>query len=303
MKVLMTGSNGFLGSNILRLLLKNNHEICLLVRKSSNLSRIKDIVDSVQLCFFEDLNNLDFKAEVLIHFAWQGVSSADRNNFDIQVNNLTLTKSILSYCKSKKVNRIVVAGSQAEYGFYENIVEEDSKLDFDTNAYGVVKNLSQAYIKKFCEQNCIGWTWLRLFSFYGPDEDPNWFLPWLISNIINENKIEMTEGKQRYAYMHVDDFSRIFLEIINSSKTINNTYNICSENDLSLKEISILLKDIIKPKTFNIEFGAKPYRDDQIMVLKGNISKLLNHLNISSLNEKSFLDNMPTIIKKIKNEI
>ena len=299
----MTGASGFLGSNVLRALRKNNHDVCILVRETSNLSRINDIVDDVDKCLFKNLNDLDFKAELVIHLAWQGVSANDRNNFETQIKNLTITKNLLSYCKANSVNRIIGTGSQAEYGFYENVVDERCSADFDTHPYGLVKNLSRLYIENFCNQYNIGWTWLRLFSFYGPDEDPKWFIPWLISNIINENKIEMTEGKQRYAYMHVDDFSRIFLEIINSSKTINNTYNICSENDLSLKEISILLKDIIKPNTFNIEFGAKPYRDDQIMVLKGNISKLLNHLNISSLNEKLFQDNMPTIIKKIKNEI
>lgn len=303
MKILITGANGFLGSNILRSLIKKNYEICILTRKSSNFSRINDLLDKVIVCYYTDLENLHFSADLVIHFAWQGVSADDRNNIETQIKNLSILKNLLFYCKSNSVKRIIGIGSQAEYGFYEKIVDENHSLDFDSHAYGTVKNLCRYYIKNFCESNNIGWTWLRLFSFYGPDEDPNWFIPWLILNVLNENNIDMTEGNQRYAYMHVNDFTSLFLEIIKSKKTIDKIYNVCSENDKSLKQIALIIKKIIKPKSFNINFGVKPYRKNQIMFMKGNISKLLNDLGIDSLNEKPIEKNLSKIIQKFKNEI
>ena len=303
MNVLFTGANGFLGSHVLRTLVKKKYKICILIRESSDLSRIDDLLDSLDICFYKDLSKLKFKAQLVIHFAWQGVSSNDRDNFEIQIQNLTITQKILDYCKTNEIDRIIAIGSQAEYGFYNKVVDEKYSEDFKTSSYGTIKNLTRFFIEKFCNQNNIKWTWLRLFSFYGPNEDPNWFIPWLISNIKTEKKINMTEGEQRYAYMYVDDFSSLFIKIIESPKTYNNIYNICSENDMSLREITFLLKDLIKPNSFNINFGAIPYRKDQIMLLKGSVSKLLNHLDLTTLNESSMKKNLTFILKELKNDI
>ena len=57
MNILITGAAGFIGSNLTRRLLKEGHQVHLLIRKGSNLWRLKDILQDVQLHKVE-FNNL-----------------------------------------------------------------------------------------------------------------------------------------------------------------------------------------------------------------------------------------------------
>jgi nucleoside-diphosphate-sugar epimerase len=299
LKILLTGATGFIGSNLLFDLLDEKHEVCLLIRKNSNLSRISNQIERCRVEYFDNIDILNFKADIVLHLAWYGVSSRDRDNFDVQIENLSLLKGLLEYCKINKVQRFIGFGSQAEYGYYDGIVSEESPLRME-NSYGVVKNLCQFYISNFCSANKISWNWLRLFSFYGINENNEWFLTWLISNILNEKAIEMTPGEQRYAYMHLDDLNYLIKKIFKSNNTMNKIYNISSQKDLSLKEIVLKCKSIIKPKKFNVEFGSKEYRKNQIMLMKGTMSKLFNDLDIVEFKEKNFNTGLTELIHNFK---
>jgi len=295
MNVLITGGTGFLGAALVKKLVDSGTKPYVLIRKSSNLDRIKGVITNIHLIKSEHLEDLSERIDVIIHFAWMGVSAEERSSFEFQLKNISLLNNILQFAKRSNTIRFIGIGSQAEYGFYKGPVSEDHPIRFD-NAYGSAKNIAFSFMKNFCEQNKVEWNWLRLFSFYGKGEDPNWFLPWMMKTIKQGNELNMSPGDQRYCYMHIDDLAQIILKLINNSNTVNKIYNVCSENEHSLKEIVNHVESQLGISNSKIKFGALPYRDQQVMVMKGDVSRLKKDLNLKSLEEKTFLTEIDKII-------
>ena len=106
----------------------------------------------------------------------------------------------------------------------------------------------------------------------------------------------MSPGDQRYCYMHIDDLATIIFKIINKSNTVNKIYNVCSENEYSLKEIVNQVESLLGISNSKIRFGALPYRDQQVMIMKGDVSRLKKDLNLTTLEEKNFFTEINKII-------
>lgn len=295
MNVLITGGTGFLGAATVKKLVENKTNPFVLIRDSSNLNRIKDVISEVQLIKNEQLESIKDKIDVIIHFAWMGVSAEERSSFEYQLKNIILLNDLLQFAKRNNGIRFIGIGSQAECGFYQGPILENHPIKFD-NAYGSAKNIAFSFMKNFCEQNKVEWNWLRLFSFYGKGEDPNWFLPWMIRTIKKGDELNMSPGDQRYCYMHIEDLATIIFKIINNSNTVNKIYNVCSENEHSLKEIVNHVESQLGISNSKIRFGALPYRDQQVMIMKGDVSRLKKDLNLTTLEEKNFFTEINKII-------
>jgi nucleoside-diphosphate-sugar epimerase len=240
---------------------------------------------------------IELNPQIIIHSAWEGVGAQERDNWKVQTNNLQFTLKLLSIAKEVNVEKFISFGSQAEYGYFSGVIDENYILE-PKSAYGLSKNLCSQTIKVFCEQNNIDWYWLRLFSFFGEKEASNWFIPTLIKNISDNKPMDMTPGDQRYAYMYIEDLAEIICNLIKSS-AISGIYNLSSKNSVSLKEIVEKIINIIKPLKSQVNFGAMPYRDNQPMLIQGEVSKLEGQ--IGEFNETSFDINLKKVVEYIIN--
>lgn len=299
-KVLITGITGFLGSQIAQELNDKDFELIAIKRNSSDLSRCSEFSKNVN---WIDLSNnweeqiIDLKPKIIIHSAWEGVGAVDRDNWQVQMNNLQFTLKLLSIAKEVNVEKFIGFGSQAEYGTFSGIINEDYVIN-PKSAYGLSKYLCSETIKVFCEQNNIDWYWLRLFSFFGEKEGNNWFIPTLIKNISENKPMDMTPGEQRYAYMYIGDLASIIVKLVKSSAN-SGIYNLSSKQSVSLKEIVEKIINIIKPLNSQVNFGSLPYRDNQPMLIQGTVSKLEGEIGVFS--ETSIDDNLKKVVEYIIN--
>lgn len=299
-KVLVTGITGFLGSQIAQELSNDGFELIAIKRNSSELSRCADFLDNVKWIDLSDNweeQIINLKPEVIIHSAWEGVGAVDRDNWQVQMNNIPFTLKLLLIAKEVNVEKFIGFGSQAEYGAFSGIIDEDYTID-PKSAYGLSKNLCSQTIKVFCEQNNIDWYWLRLFSFFGEKEAGNWFIPSLIKNISENKPMDMTPGEQRYAYMYIGDLASIIVKIVKSSAN-SGIYNLSSKQSVSLKEIVEKIINIIKPEKSLVNFGAMPYRENQPMLIQGTVSKLEGEIGIFS--ETSLDVNLKNVVEYLVN--
>jgi nucleoside-diphosphate-sugar epimerase len=295
-KVLITGITGFLGSEIAKKFYSEGFEVIGLKRKNSELTRCSD--------FYEKINWIDISEEweqkvvkmspqIIIHSAWEGVGAEERDNWNLQSNNIVFTLKLLSIAREAKVKKFIGFGSQAEYGNFSGIVNENYPVN-PNSAYGLNKNICGQTINVFCEQNNIEWYWLRLFSFFGEREAANWFIPTLVNNILENKAMDMTPGEQRYAYMYIGDLAELILKLTNSTAG-SGIYNISSKNSISLKEIVERIIKIINPKEVHVNIGAVPYRENQPMIVQGDISKLEEA--IGTIFETSFDYNLKKVVQ------
>lgn len=295
-QVLITGITGFLGSEIAKKFYTEGFEVIGLKRKNSAITRCLDFHEKIiWIDILEDWEQkiIKISPQIIIHSAWEGVGAEERDNLNLQSNNLFFTLKLLSIAREAKVKKFIGFGSQAEYGNFSGIVNENYPVN-PNSAYGLNKNMCAQTIEVFCKQNNIEWYWLRLFSFFGEREAANWFIPTLVNNILENKVMDMTPGEQRYAYMYIGDLAELILKLTTSTAG-SGIYNISSKNSISLKEIVERIIKIINPKEVYVNLGAVPYRENQPMIVQGDISKLEGA--IGTIFESSFDDNLRKVVQ------
>jgi nucleoside-diphosphate-sugar epimerase len=209
--------------------------------------------------------------DTIIHGAWIGVESNERDDLKIQAKNIQLLLDLLQVAKKKGINKFIFLGSQAEYGKINGIVAEFEDCEA-LNAYGSVKLACLEILKTFSKNNNINWIWLRLFSLFGEKENNTWLIPSLIEKIKNESEMNLTLGEQKYAYLYVKDFALIIERLV-KFEIQSGIYNVSSDIVRSIRSVAEEIRDRVNPK-FQLNFGAIKYRDNQSMHIQGSINKL-----------------------------
>jgi nucleoside-diphosphate-sugar epimerase len=301
--VLSTGISGFLGSQIARQLLLDGYKVFATRRKISDLARCENFKSDINWIDLEDsdwqIKVIKLKPEVIIHSAWLGVSANDRDNWSVQFSNVEFVLNLLSIAKSCKVEKFIAFGSQAEYGVFSGVIDEKYPTN-PSSSYASAKVAVSQIINNYSTLNGLNWYWFRLFSFFGEQEDSNWLIPTLIERINNLERMDMTPGEQKYAYMYVGDLAKIISKIVGSNLE-SGIYNISSSSAISLVELTQKILNIIKPKNSQINFGAIPYRANQSMLIQGSNKKLELALGIE-IQETDFEESLTSVIKYKLNE-
>lgn len=274
--VLITGISGFAGSRIAENLVNNNYTVIGLKRQSTNIWRCEEFKNKIIWVDIDDEKKYKEKIislgiDILIHCAWLGVESKDRDSWATQVQNFVFLSELLEMSKKASVNNVIILGSQSEYGKFEGEISET----YDGNpidAYGTIKLACLELTKNFAKINDVKWVWVRLFSLFGEKESLNWLIPSTIKSIKNKSSLDLTFGEQRYAYLYIRDFAQIIFKII--EKNIDSgIYNISSNSALSIKTLISLIKNKVNP-SFELNFGSLEYRKNQSMHIQGDINKL-----------------------------
>ena len=296
MKVLITGATGFLGSHIAAKFASDpNWQIMVTRRNESNLWRTTEFEDKL---IWVNTNSenwqnviIEFKPQYIINVAWGGVDVNGRNNWKTQLKNLVFQQELLDIANTCDIKKFIGVGSQAEYGDFNEIVNEE----FPPNpnfAYGVVKLAALDIIKHYCQINDIGWTWFRLFSTFGKYESDNWLIPATIKNMITQQQMNFTKAEQKYSYLHIENVAEVFYNTCNK-QTPNGVYNISSKQARPLKEILEYIRNKINPE-FQMNFGALPYRANQSMHNQGNVDKLEKY--IIKVDDTTFFNDLDNTI-------
>jgi nucleoside-diphosphate-sugar epimerase len=276
MKILITGGTGFIGSHIVRAVAAAGHEVLALKRETSSLARCSDFPKQVT---WLDHGAPDWtqraiaeKPEVIIHSAWAGVTAAERADWKLQAANLALFTDLLHIAAAGPghFKQFIALGSQAEYGPIHGRVNETHPCLPDT-AYGATKLACLALLDGFARSRQIGHVWLRLFSIYGPEEGPQWFIPNLIRQMKLGQSPQLSGCEQRYDYLHVHDLAAAVLAVLRHPGT-SGVFNLSSNTSLPLKQVLQRIKEYTGCRA-EPAFGALPYRPGQSMHMEGDSTR------------------------------
>ena len=276
MKILLTGATGFLGSHIAESLYASGFELLLTRRKSSVLDKCITFAKNVDWIFTEDDNWIDkaieFKPDILIHAAWNGVENNKRDDWEVQLSNIDFQYQLLKITKGANVKKVISLGSQAEYGQFNEKVTEEYKVN-PIGSYAVVKLACLEYLKSFCTDNLNEWYWLRVFSVIGKNDNPNWLIPSVINKLNKYEAIDLTLGDQCYDYMYVNDFCDRLLKVIYSTKNKSGVYNVCTGKPTKINELLVVIANRLNKPLELLKFGALSYRPNQTMLMIGDSAK------------------------------
>ena len=276
-RVVVTGASGFVGSHLVRRLAGEGMQVGVLIRSNRNVQRIKDVLPRLQV-FHADLRDHSsvadaltrFQPECLVHLAWQGVGNRERNDLQ-QLENLSLALNLLRAARAAGCQTYVGVGSQAEYGACRDVISEDTPNN-PTTIYGLTKLCHCLQAREFCASAGMRFVWLRLFSSYGPDDDPSWMIPYLVQTLLRGETPSLTLGEQKWDYIHVRDVAGAILAVVQNAKA-SGIYNLGSGDAATLRSTIEYIRDLIDP-SLSLGFGQIPYRPDQVMFLQADISRL-----------------------------
>lgn len=278
MRVFLTGATGFVGSHVLRRLVDRGVPTAALLRPGSAGERIADLRGRFvevagDLDATERLNSplRDFAADTLIHLAWEGVGNRYRND-PLQVErNLPRSVELLRVAAAAGVGHWVGFGSQAEYGPCDTVIGEDQPPQ-PTTLYGVAKLAACQAATILCQQLDMRFSWLRLFSVYGPMDDPGWLIPFIIRQLLAGESPPLTEGAQRWDYLYVTDVADA-VHAVAENPEADGIFNLGSGAPRTVRSIAELIRDLVDPAA-ELRFGEIPYRKNQIMHLEADTSRL-----------------------------
>jgi dolichol-phosphate mannosyltransferase len=190
-RAIVTGGAGFVAANLVRRLLQEGHEVVATVRPQSDTWRIDDVHADVECAELDikaakDVANFvgRVKPETIFHLAAHGAYSWQNERRRIFDTNLGGTMNVLEAAVAHGVGAVVVAGSSSEYGFKDHSPAETEALEPNSD-YAVAKaaaTLLAGYIGRSESLNVVT---LRLYSAYGPWEDPGRLVPTLVSSALS----------------------------------------------------------------------------------------------------------------------
>jgi nucleoside-diphosphate-sugar epimerase len=142
---------------------------------------------------------------------------------------------------------------------------------YPTTLYGKAKLATCWAALGLCQAYNIQGSWIRLFDPYGPGDDSYWLIPYLIREIASGNSPKLTKCEQLWDYLYVEDAAKAILSVAYTQAT--GIFNLGSGVAIPLKEVVETLKNFVDP-TIQPEYGAVPYRPDQVMHLQADITRI-----------------------------
>tara|TARA_Y100000590_G_scaffold461809_1_gene624273 strand:+ start:756 stop:1772 length:1017 start_codon:yes stop_codon:yes gene_type:complete len=260
-KVVVTGGAGFIGSNLVKYLLKKKYFVINIdkLSYSSNPYNLKNLNKSKNYIFFKaDINNKKKILKILKKYKPQGIfnlaaeTHVDRSidapkNF-ISSNILGTYNLLEAVMDFNRKTKIVHVSTDEVYG---DLVKGRSNENFPYNPsspYSSSKasadHLIKAYIKTYKIKALI----TNCCNNYGPNQFPEKLIPKLIYNIINNKPLPIyAKGKNSREWMHVQDHCEALLLVYLKGK-VGESYNIGSGKNLTNKDIAKKLINIAKKK-------------------------------------------------------
>ena len=250
--ILITGSTGFIGSNLARKLISLKYDVHLILRKKSNLWRITDLLKfknvKVHICDLKNKKNINLiikklKPKTIFHLAAYGAYSFQNVKKNIQRNILEGGINLIDSCAENGFDRFINTGSNSEYGFKKKPMKESDVLD-PNSYYAVYKSAVTNYSRYLSLSENLPITTVRPFHVYGPYEEKTRLIPTLIGKLLKNQKIDLVSPKISRDLLFIDDSVDLFCRIAEKKIQNGKIYNMGSGNQTTIKVIANTVKDL-----------------------------------------------------------
>ena len=228
-----------IGVALTKVALRDGTEIYAIVRPDTKrndrlISSPKVHVVNGSLEELDRITEIPTDCDVLYHFAWTGTARKERDDPVVQERNITHTLAAVELAKRCGCNRFVGAGSQAEYGPVEGIIDAETKCAPAT-AYGAAKLAAGVLSRRLCVLYGIAHIWGRIFSVYGPHDSNGTMLDDALKAFARKEIAHFSAATQTWNYLYEDDAGEFFLRF-GQADTPAGTYLVASDESRPLRE-------------------------------------------------------------------
>ena len=254
MNILITGGEGFIGQRIKNILKQQGHHV-ITVDLQESATRVLDLSYAVtELTSLITMERID----VVCHMAAKvgGGKYLAEEEWDICKHNARVDLNVLdAFLKARVARRFVYCSSSMVFqNGFETCVEDDVdefKIPPPTNNYGFTKLQGERFTRMLCERYDREFIIGRPFNVYGPgehednDDGKAHVIPDVFRRLLdNEKELYLYgDGNQTRSFTHADDVARAFAMMCTTSdpECINTTLNVASEENISIKNLAIMI--------------------------------------------------------------
>ena len=257
MRILLTGSKGFIGKNLVELL-GDKYEFIEVTRDTEfDISDINSLLK---------INNID----VVIHTAAKTfVPDSFIQPYDFYKFNINSSLNIAEYCRIKKISKLIYLNAYP-YGKPDCCpINEDHNISLHS-PYNQSKHLSELVITNYLE-TITDVVSLRLFNLYGKHQRNDFVVPHIIKQALKSNSVTVKDLDPKRDYLYIKDLVSL-IDLIINTKSVVGSFNVGSAESYSVRDIINLVSSILG-KQLNIKsLGVR--RDNEVMDCYADISKL-----------------------------
>jgi len=281
-KILITGSEGFIGSHVVEFFLKKNFFVKAFVYYNSfnSIGWLKDIKKSKNLKIFPgDVRNYDTVYDALkdcyavIHLAALIGIPYSYNTPDSNVStNVVGTLNVLQASRKLKTKRVIITSTSEVYGTAQYVpIDEYHPLN-PQSPYAASKVAADALAQSFYKSYKLPVTIIRPFNTYGPRQSERAIIPTIINQILSNKVVELGNLTPTRDFTFVEDVAKAFYLVLNKKKSIGKIINIGSSFEISVKKLFLIIRKFIgKKNTLKIINKRKRPKNSEVERLFADI--------------------------------
>jgi nucleoside-diphosphate-sugar epimerase len=251
---LITGATGFVGANLARRLIVEDCEPHLLVRPQFQSWRLNGIRDQVTLhevaianrdAVMELVNSL--KPHSIFHLATHGAYPTQQG-FDRMVEtNILGTAALVDAAVEAGVEAFIYTGSSSEYGLKHGPADETDRVDPNSH-YAITKATGTHYCQWAARAHQLPVAIMRLYSIYGPFEQPSRFIPTLIVHALQQQLPPLVRPETGRDFVYVDDAVEALLLAAERIKTISSgsIFNVASGQQSTIAGVVSCVRELLQ---------------------------------------------------------
>ena len=296
-RVLVTGGAGFIGSNLIEVLLQQDNEVVCLdnfmtghrknleaFNLNSNFKLIEGDIRDLETCH-KACEGIDY----VLHQA--AIGSVPRSIADpiltADVNEMGFLKMLVA-ARDAKVKRFVYAASSSTYGDSKKLPKVEDEIGKPLSPYAITKYVDELYAENFGLLYGMETIGLRYFNVFGRRQDPNGAYAAVIPKfcmqlMAHESPVINGDGSYSRDFTYVDNVVQInqLAAITETPDSVNQVYNVACGGRVDLNEMTSVLKQELAK--FDSAIGAVeiingPERMGDIPHSQADISKARNLL-------------------------
>jgi UDP-glucuronate decarboxylase len=257
-KILITGGAGNVGGSLARRLVEDENNFVVIV---DNL--LTGSIDKLPKNYYKnwkfinaDVNIISdisvimtsFSFDYVYHYAAVVGVQRTLKNPKMVLNDIEGIKNILDLSKNTGVNRVFFSSSSEVYGEPVEIPQIEDTTPLNSRLpYAIVKNVSEAFCRSYCQEFGLNYTIFRFFNTYGPLQSDDFVITKFINLALQNSDITIYgDGLQTRTFCFIDDNIDTTIKIMEEGLCINDTINIGSDSIVTMIELADMVINIAK---------------------------------------------------------